>query len=63
MREGEGTLKRARWTPRLTMAFVEWLRNFMRPDGKRRWNDKTIIRIVAHLKTFAKWVHRLRAFP
>ena len=63
MREAEGTLKRERWTPRLTKAFVEWLRKFVRADGQRRCNDKTINRIVAHLKTFAKWVHRLRAFP
>ena len=63
MADAEGTLLRERWTPRLSKAFVEWLRNFSRTDGARRWNDKTINRIVAHLKTFAKWVHRLRAFP
>jgi hypothetical protein len=27
------------------------------------WSDRTIIRILAHLKAFAKWVHALRALP
>ena len=63
MAEVEGGLERERWTPRLTKAFVDWLRKFTRADGQRRWNDKTINRILAHLKTFAKWIHKLRPFP
>jgi integrase len=63
MRQEEGSLRREQWTPRLSKAFVEWLRNFNQADGKRRWNDKTINRILAHLKTFAKWIHKLRPFP
>ena len=27
------------------------------------WSDKTIIRMMAHLKTFAKCVYKLRPFP
>jgi integrase/recombinase XerC len=63
MQNEEGNLKRERWSPRLTKAFVDWLRKFTRPDGQRRWNDKTINRIVAHLKTFAKWINKLAPFP
>ena len=32
-------------------------------QGRRVWSDKTLLRIMAHLKTFAKWVHKLRPFP
>ena len=35
----------------------------MQEYGRRAWSDKTIIRIMAHLKTFATWVHKLRPFP
>ena len=28
----------------------------------RVWSDKTLLRIMAHLKTFATWVHKLRPF-
>lgn len=63
MEKEEGSLKRERWTPRLSKAFVDWLRKFTWDSGQRRWNDKTINRIVAHLKTFAKWIHKLQPFP
>jgi integrase len=63
MDQEEGTLRREQWTPRLSKAFVEWLRHFNQANGQRRWNDKTINRILAHLKTFAKWIHKLRPFP
>lgn len=53
---------RVSWTPRLSRAFQEHLRR-QTVDGRRRWADRTINRILAHLKTFAKWVHRLRSFP
>ena len=32
-------------------------------DGSRRWSDRTINRMMAHLKTFAKWIHRHSPFP
>ena len=32
-------------------------------DGSRQWSDRTINRVITHLKTFAKWVHGLRPFP
>jgi integrase len=58
----EGTDKRVAWSPRLSKSFLDHLRR-EKAGGQRRWNDRTVHRVVAHLKTFAKWVHRLRPFP
>lgn len=63
MSQEEASLARERWSPRLSKAFVDFLRNELRSDGARRWGDKTINRILAHLKTFSKWIHKLRPFP
>ena len=60
--EEEGTDKRVAWSPRLSKAFQEHLRSEM-VDGKRRRSDRTINRVMAHLKTFAKWIHKLQPFP
>ena len=54
--------ERLQWTPRLSRAFVDFLRQ-ERQGEKRRWSDRTINRVVAHLKTFAKWIHKHRPFP
>lgn len=62
MIEEEGSDKRIVWSPRLSKAFQVYLRNSVL-DGKRRWSDRTVNRIMAHLKTFARWIHKLRAFP
>ena len=63
MRLEEGTDDRPRWTQRLSRAFVDALRRELTPQGRRRFGDRTIARVVAHLKTFAKWVHKLRPLP
>lgn len=63
MQAEEGTFNREAWTPRLSQAFLTWLRGFTREDGRRRWGDKTINRITAHLKTFARWINKLKPFP
>ncbi|BBO86681.1 hypothetical protein DSCO28_72470 (plasmid) [Desulfosarcina ovata subsp. sediminis] len=63
MQAEEGSLTREAWTPRLSQAFLSWLRGFTREDGRRRWGDKTINRITAHLKTFARWIDRFKPFP
>ena len=55
--------QRPAWTPRLSRAFVNALRATLNEDGSRRWSDPTINRILAHLKTFASWVHRQQPFP
>ena len=54
---------RAQWTPRLSQAFKVALQKQLEEDGARRWNDRTVNRILPHLKTFAKWVHQHGAFP
>ena len=59
----EGTDQRLAWTPRLARAFQQHLRQTLTPDGHRAWSDKTIQRILAHLKTFATWVHTHHPFP
>lgn len=63
MEKVDKTDERVRWTPRLSEAYKEHMRSVIRPDGRRMWSDRTINRVIAHLKTFAKWVHGLREFP
>jgi integrase len=50
------------WTPRLSRLFVDHL-CAARIGGQRRWSDRTVNRMVAHVKTFAAWVHTHRPFP
>lgn len=53
------------WTPRLSRSFQEHLRKEIEikdGEGKRRRSDRTINRVMAHLKTFSKWVHKLKPF-
>jgi len=51
------------WTPRLSSAFKSFLQKQLEENGKRRWNDRTVNRIIAHLKTFSKWIHKIQPFP
>jgi integrase/recombinase XerC len=62
MQAEEGSDDRSLWTSRFSRAFLDALRRELDPDGSRRFSDRTIARIAAHLKTFAKWVHTLRPF-
>ncbi len=59
----EGRDDRTAWTSRLSRAFVEGLRKEVKEEGGRAFSDRTIGRITAHLKTFSKWIHKLRPFP
>jgi len=61
--EKEGVTTRPLWTPRLSRAFQDFLRKSLRPDGQRYWSDRTANRILAHIKTFARWIHQLAPFP
>lgn len=61
--EVEGTAERALWSPRLTGAFQNYLRAATIDNVGRKRGDRTINRIIAHVKTFARWVHRVRPFP
>jgi integrase len=59
----ERTDRRPAWTPRLSSAFQHHLQSTLTAEGRRAWSDRTIVRMLAHLKTFATWVHTLRPFP
>ena len=61
--EENGHDRRQDWTPRLSRAFKDRLRKELTPSGHRRWGDRTINRILAHVKVLAKWVHKHRPFP
>lgn len=59
----EKTDERPRWTPRLSESFKDHLKRALHEDGSRQWSDRTINRVLTHLKTFSKWIHGLRPFP
>ena len=63
LRAEESTDQRLAWTPRLARAFQQHLQQPLTPEGHRAWSDKTIRRILAHLKTFAIWLHTHQPFP
>ena len=63
MRGEAGSDLRMAWTPRLSREFHHHLRHTLDMQGHRHWSDATIVRILAHLKTFATWIHTLRPFP
>jgi integrase len=63
MRLEAGNDHRVAWTPRLSRVFVEALRSEVQEAGGRRFSDRTINRTLAHLKTFATWIHKHRPFP
>lgn len=52
----------ASWTPRNSGAFVAYMQKVFKEDGARMWNDKTLNRVIAHLKTFSKWIHQHKPF-
>ena len=65
VKEESGGDQIAAWTPRLSRSFQDRLRkeiDLKDGEGKRRLSDRTINRVMAHLKTFSKWIHKLRPF-
>ena len=62
MQAEERSDDRSLWTSRLSRAFLDALHKELDADGSRRFSDRTIARIAAHLKTFAKWIDTLRPF-
>ena len=53
------------WTPRLSRSFQDSLRKQIevrKEKTVRRFSDRTINRVIAHLKTFSKWIHKLKPF-
>jgi len=59
----EGSDDRLLWTPRLTSLYLNHLRATILDDGQRRWSDRTINRMLASLKTFAKWIDFITQRP
>lgn len=58
-----GHTTRPAWTPRVSRDFVASMQKTLNEDGSRRWSDRSINRAIAHLKTWAKWIHKNRPFP
>jgi integrase len=58
-----GAVRRVDWTPRQSRTFISWMRRTITEKGQRRWGDATVNRIIAHLKTFSRWIHKIKAFP
>lgn len=58
-----GNTLRNSLTPRLSADFIRFMQSQLNADtGKRRWGDRVINRTLAHLKSFARWVHKWRPF-
>ncbi len=52
------------WTPWVSRSFLNYLRTTVDGESEqRRWNDRSTNVILAHLKTFSKWLHEHRPFP
>ena len=58
-----GNTWRSAWSPRASRDFLLALQNTVKDDGTKKWSDRTVNRLIAHLKTFAKWIHQHRPFP
>ncbi len=62
--DATGSDYRLNWTPRESAEFKNYLQSVINEKtGKRRWSDRTINRIIAHVKTFAKWINKIAPFP
>ena len=57
-----GNMNRSSWTLKTTRSFQAYLKAQEDSKGKPIRNERTINRIMAHLKTFAKWIHKLQPF-
>ncbi|KJS02686.1 MAG: hypothetical protein VR65_04415 [Desulfobulbaceae bacterium BRH_c16a] len=63
LRQEFGNTLRPTWSPRASGDFLFALQNTVKVDGTKKWSDRTVNRVTAHLKTFAKWIHQHRPFP
>ena len=57
-----GSIKRNNWTLKVTRSFQTFLKTQTDSVGKTLRNERTTDRIISHLKTFAKWIHRIQPF-
>ena len=59
-----GSVKRLHWTPEISKKYYDKLRiTINRETGKRKWSVRTVFTKIAHLKSFAKWIHEIIPFP
>ena len=58
-----GNDRRSNWTPRISLDFIKDLQNQITTQGARRYNDRSINRKIASLKSFSKWIHAACEFP
>ena len=54
---------RSLWSPRLSKAFADHLKEKDPEKGRGGYSDRSVNCILAHLKILAKWIHKLRPFP
>lgn len=54
---------RSTGSSRASRDFLNALQNTCMDDGRKKWSDRTVNRMTAHLKTFAKWIHQHRPVP
>ena len=57
-----GNLKRNNWTLKLTRAFFAQLKTKTFSTGRPIRTERTVNRIIAHLKTFSKWINSIQPF-
>ncbi len=58
-----GNDKRDMWTRRLSGDYIKFLKNGNHGKKNRGYGDRTVNRNLAHLKTFSKWIHKIKPFP
>ena len=63
MIDDDGREDRPLWTPRLSKAFADHLKKKDPARGRAGYSDRTVNRVLAHLKTLARWIHKLKPFP
>ncbi len=56
-------LRRPHWTPRVSREFLDHLRRCHDNRGQRRYSDRTVNRMLATLRPWARWIHALDPFP
>jgi len=57
-----GTLKRNNWTLKISRNFLAFLKSNNTLNGRPLRNERTTNRIIAHLKTFSKWINKIHPF-
>ncbi|MBM2816604.1 MAG: Site-specific integrase [Ignavibacteria bacterium] len=62
LQNSAGSLNRNAWTHKVSRNFYQYLKTKTDVNGHLLWSDRTINRILSHLKTFSKWIHKVKPF-